>query len=205
VLSFLLLSFNHTNPISQILGGADTTAILLKALVYHILKHPSVQSTLVHELRTARSKSSIPSSVPLPHSLYSTLPYLQACIAEALRFHPVVGHILERIVPSSGLALSNGTVLPPGTIVGINPWILTRDEKVYGERAEDFVPERWLKKEDESEEKFEERTKVMKEADLAWGGGNRTCLGRPLALVELGKVGASLFGGYDVSFSSFPI
>jgi cytochrome P450 len=200
VLAFFLLPSNRTNSISQILGGADTTAILLKALVYHVVKHPTVQSTLVRELRTARSKSCIPPSVPLPHSVYSTLPYLQACIAEALRFHPVVGHILERVVPSSGLALSNGTTLPPGTIVGINPWIVTRDEKVYGERAEDFVPERWLRKKEESKEQFEGRIKIMKEADLAWGGGNRTCLGRPLALVELGKVGASLFGGYDVSF-----
>jgi cytochrome P450 len=183
----------------QILGGADTTAILLKALVYHTLKNPSAQKTLVAELRTARSKSGIPSSVPLPHSLYSTLPYLQACIAEALRFHPVVGHILERIVPASGLTLANGTTLPPGTIVGINPWILTRNEQVYGERAEEFLPDRWLKKDSESDVQFEERVGVMKDADLAWGGGRRTCLGRPLALVELGKVGAALFEGYDVS------
>jgi cytochrome P450 len=176
----------------------------LKALVYHTLKNPSAQKTLVAELRTARSKSGIPSSVPLPHSLYSTLPYLQACIAEALRFHPVVGHILERIVPASGLTLANGTTLPPGTIVGINPWILTRNEQVYGERAEEFLPDRWLKKDSESDVQFEERVGVMKDADLAWGGGRRTCLGRPLALVELGKVGAALFEGYDVSYPFVP-
>ncbi len=68
------------------------------------------------------------------------LPYLQACIKEALRkfshgsmfpptkgrliagMHPVVGLIIERCVPKDGVVLG-GHYLPGGTIVGMNPWV----------------------------------------------------------------------------------
>ncbi|KAF2729301.1 cytochrome P450 [Polyplosphaeria fusca] len=179
--------------ILNILGGADTTAILLKALLYHILKTPRVHTLLTTELRSAPALSFPPS-----HSALAPLPYLSACIKEALRIHPVVGHILERVVPASGLQLADGTMLPPGTIVGINPWVLTRNTDVYGPRTEEFVPERWMRGAGEGEDEFEARMKGMREADLGFGGGNRTCLGRPLALVELGKVAATLFGKYEI-------
>jgi cytochrome P450 len=179
--------------ILNILGGADTTAILLKACIYHILKNASVAKNLSAELRAA----DLPS--PAPYEKLQHLPYLSACITEALRFHPVVGHVLERIVPSTGLTLSDGTVLPPGTIVGVNPWVTSRDTEIYGADAEVFRPERWLKQDGESEEEYQERTKRMRDADLSFGAGKRTCLGRPLALIELYKVVGGLFGEYDVS------
>lgn len=67
------------------------------------------------------------------------LPYLQACIKEALRkypsvllsfdplnartgMHPPVGLLIERHVPKGGIFLG-GNYFPEGTIVGINPWV----------------------------------------------------------------------------------
>lgn len=181
--------------LSQILGGADTTAIVMKAIFYYLLKNPSVKTKLVAELQSA--------SLPFPATYQSVekLPYLDACIKEGLRIHPVVGHILERVVPSNGLALSDGTILPPGTIVGINPWVLHRNKEVFGEKTDDFAPERWLRKEGEGKGEYEVRVKKMKDADMSFGNGNRTCLGRPLALIELYKVVATLFGKYKVSHS----
>lgn len=115
--------------------------------------------------------------------------------------HPVAGHIFERVVPVSGLTLPNGTALPPGTIVGVNPWVVHYKASIYGEKPEEFRPERWLQSKDESLAAFEARMKIMKDADLSFGGGNRVCLGRPLALVEVYKVVAMLFGKYKVCFS----
>jgi hypothetical protein len=179
---------------SQVLGGADTLAILLKAVIYHILRTPSVHTRLVTELRsTSTPKSTVPYSTTQSH------PYLSACLSEALRIHPVVGHILERVVPSTGLELKDGTTLPPGTIVGVNPWVVHYQEAIFGEKPYEFRPERWLQGEGETEQAYEARLKGMKEADLSFGGGNRVCLGRPLALVECYKVVATLFGRFDIS------
>lgn len=164
----------------------------MKAIVYHVLKNPSVKAKLIAELFTANL------SFPAAYKSLDHLPYLHACISEGLRCHPVVGHIFERVVPAGGLKLPDGTLLPPGTIVGANPWIIHTNASIYGENADKFVPERWLRGPDENQLAFEARVRKMKDADLSFGGGNRICLGRPLAMVELFKVVATLFDRYHI-------
>ncbi|KAJ4352017.1 uncharacterized protein N0V89_007363 [Didymosphaeria variabile] len=178
--------------IINVLGGADTTSITTKAVVYHVLKNPIVQARLVEELRDAKLNH------PAPYSSLENLPYLDACIKEGLRIHPVVGHIMERVVPSTGLALANGVTLPPGTVVGVNPWVVHRRADVYGERPNEFLPERWLQGKSESDAEFEGRMRRMGDADLSFGKGNRVCLGRPLALVEMAKIVGTLFAKYEI-------
>jgi cytochrome P450 len=181
-----------TNPTPKVLGGADTLAIVTKGIFYHILKTPRARALLVHGMRSHAM------SYPPSYSSLEPLPYLDACIKEGLRMHPVVGHILERIVPASGLTLPDSTILPPGTIVGVNPWVMHYKESIFGSRPEEFRPERWLRGEGESGEVYEARLRGMKEADMVFGGGNRMCLGRPLALVETYKLVATVFEKFDV-------
>ncbi|KAH7347094.1 cytochrome P450 [Pyrenochaeta sp. MPI-SDFR-AT-0127] len=178
--------------IINILGGADTLAIVIKAIFYHVLKSPSAKSKLIAELHAAKL------SFPAAYKSLEHLPYLNACVAEGLRCHPVVGHIFERVVPSGGLKLPDGTMLPPGTIVGVNPWIIHSNESIYGENTDQFIPERWLRGPAEHQLAFEARIKKMKDADMSFGGGNRVCLGRPLAMVELYKVVATVFSRYEI-------
>jgi cytochrome P450 len=78
--------------ILNILGGADTLAICTKATFYHLLKSPAAKSRLVQELRDANLAN------PAPYHALEKLPYLDACIKEGLRIHPVVGH--SRLAPS---------------------------------------------------------------------------------------------------------
>ena len=139
--------------------------------------------------------------LPFPASFAETkdLQYLDAVIKEGLRMHPPVGTILERVVPSSGLPLPDGRVIAPGTIVGMNQWITSRNKKVYGDDADVFRPERWLRGDDEASAAYEARLKMMKEGDLSFGGGNRKCTGRHMAAMEMFKVTATLFSRYDVS------
>ena len=62
---------------------------------------------------------------PAPYKTLEQLPYLNACITEGLRCHPVLGHAVERVVPDTGLALADGTVLPPGvSVTASNPLVL---------------------------------------------------------------------------------
>lgn len=161
--------------------------------MYYVLKNPAIHARLVSELHDAKLTH------PAPYASLEALPYLQACIQEGTRMHPVVGNILERIVPMSGLELSNGMTLPPGTIVGMNAWIIQRRADVYGARPDEYLPERWLRGEAEDVVTFEGRVKRMKDTDLTFGGGSRVCLGRPLALIEMSKIVATLFGKYKVS------
>lgn len=175
------------------LAGADTTAIVEKATIYHVLRNPAVLVKLQAELDAANL------SFPASYAETRDLPYLNAVIKEALRIHPPVGHIIERVVPAAGLRLPDGRLIAAGTIVGMNPWVLKRNKLVYGHDADTFRPERWLRGSEESLDEFEDRFRVMRESDLTFGAGNRACTGRNMAQIELCKMTATLFGRYDVS------
>lgn len=73
----------------------------------------------------------------------SKMQYLQACMKEAMRIHPAVGQLLERVVPPEGGSFGDSW-LPGGTIVGINPWVAGRENSVYGDDVDAYRPERWL-------------------------------------------------------------
>lgn len=115
--------------------------------------------------------------------------------------YPGVGLPLERIVPEGGLTTLDGIVLPPGTIVGMNAWVVHMDKATFGQDAASFVPERWLKSSSEDEEAFKTRLAAMKNADLTFGAGNRSCTGKNISLLEIYKIIPLLFMKYDVSFS----
>lgn len=178
----------------NVLAGADTSAIVLRSIIYFTLRSPQIYKKLVRELDSAEL------STPVNYKDVSKLPYLEAVIKEASRVHAGVGLLLERVVPSSGLALSDGTFLPAGTIIGINPWVANQNKTVYGEDASSFVPERWLRYDDiETEEEYQSRLSAMKQTDLSFGAGNRVCLGRHISTVTIYKLIATLFLTYDVS------
>jgi cytochrome P450 len=182
----------------NMLAGSDTTASLLRSIVYHVLKNPQIHRKLQQELEEAKVQ------IPVPYSEVSKLPYLSAVIRESSRINPGVAMMLERIVPEGGLELSDGTVLPPGVKVGMNAWVVHRDKIIYGQDADSFRPERWLREDGEVEEVYEERLANMKRHDLTYGAGKRGCLGKYVAILETYKLVASLFFKYDVSITFYP-
>lgn len=118
---------------------------------------------------------------------------------EATRINPGIAMILERLVPTSGLTLADGRFIPAGTKVGINPAVTNRDQAVFGEDANDFNPDRWLRKDEEDQASFEVRLRKMRDvADHTFGGGSRICMGRYLAQLELWKLFATLYSVFDV-------
>lgn len=163
---------------SNIFAGSDTTAASLRAIFYYLCRTPSAYEKLQAELDSADEKGEL--SDPVTFAEAQKLPYFQAVIKEALRMHPAVGLLLERVVPSSGCTLGAHT-LPPGTVVGMNPWIAARDPAVYGSDAFTFRPERWL-------EASEEQLKAMERNFLAFGAGARSCLGKNISLLEMSKL-----------------
>lgn len=88
-----------------------------------------------------------------------------------------------------------------GTIVGMNPWVVNRDESIFGPEPDRFIPERWLKQNAETDSEFQIRRAKMKSSDLSFGAGKRVCLGRYLSQLESYKLIATLFATFDVCIS----
>ncbi|KAH8660613.1 pisatin demethylase [Xylariales sp. PMI_506] len=193
----LIISYLAIN----MLAGADTTAITITAVLYYVLRTPHAQQKLEEEILSTEFFKQ--NSIPPQYAELKSLSYLEAVIREAMRLHPGVAMTLPRYVPSDGnspLVLPDGSIIPPGTSVGMNPYVIGRNRSVWGCDADEFRPERWLRDEraGETVETYTERLRVMNHTDLSFGAGSRICLGRHLGLVEVYKVIATLFALYNL-------
>jgi cytochrome P450 len=130
-----------SHAVSNIFAGSDTTAASLRAIFYFLGRTPLAHDKVLAELDEAVQEGRL--SDPVTFAEAQELKYFQAIVKEALRMHPAVGLLLERVVPRGGAEVG-GVWLAGGTVVGINPWVAARDKEVYGEDSEIFKPERWL-------------------------------------------------------------
>lgn len=70
------------------------------------------------------------------------LPYLKAVFHETLRLYPPVPKNVKMVVDDD--VLPGGLRVYRGDVIGISSYCLGRNKNVWGEDAEQFVPERWL-------------------------------------------------------------
>ncbi|KAK5110424.1 hypothetical protein LTR62_005775 [Meristemomyces frigidus] len=176
----------------NILAGGDTTSAAMRAVVYYLAKNPKNYNKLVAELDSAR--------LPLPAQWKAIYPltYLDAVIREAIRYCPGIAMVLERVVPTTGLQLPDGRIVPAGTNVGINPGVTSRDPAIFGSDADVFDADRWLRRSGEDEAQFEARFNSMTNvSEFAFGAGSRGCIGKQLARLETYKLIATLYSQYD--------
>lgn len=178
--------------VANMFAGSDTTAITLRAVFYYLLRSPQRLQRLMDELEDA-SRDLYQEGL-VSWSDVHDLPYLSAVIKEALRMHPAVGLMLERIVPPAGITVC-GKFIPGGTIVGCNAWVLHRNAKVFGEQPLEFRPERWLEASPESRNE-------MNSLLFSFGAGARTCIGKNISLLELHKLVPAVLRKFQVS--SYP-
>ncbi|KXX74662.1 Pisatin demethylase [Madurella mycetomatis] len=177
----------------NLIAGADTTAITMRALFYYCLKDRRVWNKLQSEVRAHFQPFE-----PASHAKARALPYLEGVVRETIRYHPAVSMIMERIVPEGGLTLPDGSVVPGGQMVGMNPYIVGRNKSIFGEDADEFVPDRWLQRDGENDEQYKERMTLWGTATLAFGGGSRICLGRNLSQMEVWKLVPTLISTFDI-------
>ena len=93
----------------NIFAGSDTTSIALRAIIYYLTQNPRCIDKLLQELDNATKAGSV--SDPITYAETQKLPYLQACIKEAMRLHPSIGHNQVRVVPEGGFSF-DGKFLP---------------------------------------------------------------------------------------------
>ncbi|KIH90520.1 Cytochrome P450 family protein [Sporothrix brasiliensis 5110] len=183
---------------SNVQAGSDTTAILLRAIVHFLLTSPASLQKLRAELDSARQAGHL--GAASTNGIVSwkesrDLPYLDACIKEAGRLHSPVGLAMERVVSSAKGIEVCGAHLPKGTVVGLNPWVVHRDPRIFGDDADAWNPDRWMRPKDETRA-------AMERSLLTFGAGHRTCLGKNISYLEIYKLIPTLFAKYDITFAT---
>jgi cytochrome P450 len=170
-------------------AGHETMCSALTAAMAMIGSHPDVRRKVADEVRDSRDAVSLDNAVGLR--------YIQACIKEAQRLHPVLGMSPSRKVPEGGLFL-HGRLFPAGTTVGCHPTALHRNPEIFGADADEYNPERWLNDDDPA------KVRVMDKINLTWGGGSRSCPGRNLAELVVNKVVPALLREFDLEITALP-
>jgi cytochrome P450 len=114
----------------------------MRTAVYNLLANKASLEKLIHELREADQKSGLTRPFPKWNEV-KDLPYLDACVNEAVRLHPPFALPLERVAPEGGVVIS-GHHFPEGTCIGMNPYVVNRHRPTFGEDVDAWRPERWM-------------------------------------------------------------
>ncbi|EHK25117.1 uncharacterized protein TRIVIDRAFT_32994 [Trichoderma virens Gv29-8] len=170
----------------SIIAGSNSSAHALRMTLLSLITSPPAYSALIDEIR--RASPSV--SSPITWAQTQSLPYLQAVIREGLRMWPPVGGLGFKTVPPEGDYL-NGYFVPGGTEIGQGFHGLGRSKAVWGPDADVFRPERWLAAQGDA---LRDMTNAV---DTHFGYGKYSCLGKPIALMELHKAVFELVRRFD--------
>ncbi|CAK7217425.1 hypothetical protein SCUCBS95973_003147 [Sporothrix curviconia] len=195
-----------TMTTSITLAGSDTTAASLAAVFYHLLKNPPCLRRLVAEIDAAELEADQRPDDHEGAGIFTyvetqKLPFLHAVIQESFRMHPSIGMVLERLTPPEGLEIA-GRFVPGDTIVGCNPWVLHERGEIFGDEVKQFRPERWLVDPSKDPAAERDRLRLMGQELFHFGGGNRTCLGKNIALLEMYKLVPSFLRRFEVQLTT---
>ncbi|KAK4553510.1 hypothetical protein LTR86_009306 [Recurvomyces mirabilis] len=147
-----------------IIAGSETTATLMSGATYYLLRDSERMAKLNTEIREAFSTAD---GIDLPS--VNKLPYLLACLDEALRIYPPVPDTFPRNTGLNNEVIC-GEIVPSQTIVGVHQWSTYHSHRNFKD-PDAFIPERWL----QGSEGFETD---RKEAVQPFHVGPRNCLGR---------------------------
>ncbi|KAH6891645.1 cytochrome P450 [Coprinopsis sp. MPI-PUGE-AT-0042] len=148
-------------------AGADTTVSTALSVMLALTMHPDIQRKAQEQIDSVVGQERLPT-----FSDFEKLPYLQAVIKEAGRWHAVVPLALPHV--STEEDIYEGMRIPAGTMVMPNGWAVMHDPKNFDDPFE-FKPERYLKSNGQID------SAVLDHHSTSFGYGRRVCPGRYLS------------------------
>ncbi|KAI0485883.1 hypothetical protein KFK09_029472 [Dendrobium nobile] len=166
-----------------LVAGRDSTALTLSWFFYRLCLHASIEEKVVREVNAVTKLIHHDEPIAmdvftasLTDELIEKMEYLHATITETMRLHPAVP--LDPKICFSDDTLPDGHDVRKGDMVAYMPYAMGRMRSIWGDDAEVFLPERWLKDGvgfvHESPYKF-----------TAFQGGPRICLGKDMAYRQM--------------------
>ena len=171
-----------SNVTGLFIAGSETTATLLAGVTYLLCSNPDVLEKLNREVR-----STFKSEGEIDLMAVGKLPYLPACLEEAMRMYPPAPDVMPREVPRGGTTITNifvpenvslpgrphGLGSPPltrlQTVVRVYHYAINHLEKYFVD-PHGYHPERFLK-----QKPFEnDRLDALQPFNV----GKRDCIGR---------------------------
>lgn len=182
-----------------VLAGSDTTGSAVCNAFYFLLRRLEVYKKLQAEIDQVYP----PGESALDSKPHKDLPYLDAVINETLRLYPVIIAGYQRRTPlGSGGKLIGPYFIPEGNQVRVHTYSIQRDPR-YFSRPETFWPERWLIADGRAsippdlQGSFVHNT----EAYIPFSLGPESCVGKPLALLEMRMLISHVLQNLKIEFA----
>ncbi|KAF7857957.1 hypothetical protein EAF04_009314 [Stromatinia cepivora] len=172
-----------------LLAGSETTATLLSAVTYYLLKegNENILERLTKEIRT-----SFKTEDEIHMGSVSKLKYQLAVLEEAMRIHPPAPYGSPRVVPGEGQWV-DGFWVPGGTNISCVTYASHHHSRNF-QNPQKFIPERWL---DAPEYASDEKGALQ-----PFSLGPRNCIGINLAYAEMRIILARVLWNFDLELAS---
>ncbi|CAK1556453.1 unnamed protein product [Leptosia nina] len=115
-----------------LLAGVDPLAQTALSMFYQLSLHPAQQQRAHDEVIWAKASKDAGIDA-------HELPYITACVREAMRLKPVTGGVVRR---SKEELIVDGYEIPAGVDIVLAHGVSSKTEEEWG-RAKSFIPERW--------------------------------------------------------------
>ncbi|CAH0003225.1 unnamed protein product [Clonostachys byssicola] len=168
-----------------VVAGSDTTALTLTCLLFELTSHPDVYRKLQNEV-----DAHLLDNKELQNDSLIGMEYLQACVDESMRIHPIIPGGVQRHTPPQGLQVGD-TFIPGDVIIQVPMHSVHYDKRSFPQ-ADQFIPERWTSRPD---------LVVDNSCFTPFLTGKYSCPGKQLALLEIRQVICEIARRYDISFS----
>ncbi|KAK3984634.1 cytochrome P450 [Cladorrhinum sp. PSN332] len=164
------------HAVSLLGAGVASAQWTLTIAMFHIISDPSVYNRLKDELVTAMPDPNVP--ISLDQGL-ENLPYLMACVDEAIRL--ACGQMTRSPRISKKPITYSNYVLPPGSHISLDTWHTHHNPVLYP-RSFSFDPDRWL---GDPQAPAPYHNRPLKHYMVSFGKGTRRCIGENLARAEI--------------------
>jgi len=162
-------------------AGHETTATLITATFYYLMRNPEITKKLQAEIDSVLAGIQ---KITLEH--IEKLIYLQCVLKETLRIRPSVPFIGRETIEDVQI----GKYFVPKGIKVFISFDLLHHKSSYWENPHEYIPERWLTLDD---------TKVRSDGYyIPFGAGPRICIGQRLAREEALVYVALILKNFDL-------
>ncbi|KAF3398595.1 Cytochrome P450 4c21 [Penicillium rolfsii] len=156
----------RNNVVTSLIAGHETSAGSLASLAYFLAAHPEIQNKVREEARNFFS-----SSEDITADRLKKVPYLDACIKEALRINTPASFVVPRLTTAS--AMLGNYFIPEKTSITANLYAIHHDSRLHRD-PHSFDPDRFMLESDGK----------AKSSWLPFSCGPRQCPARTFALFE---------------------
>ncbi|KAI0686845.1 high nitrogen upregulated cytochrome P450 monooxygenase 1 [Cytidiella melzeri] len=182
-----------------VIAGSDTTATALSHLWYFLVKHPECYKTLRAEILAENEGD---------FTRQANMPYLNACINEALRLYPpIISGLQRRVETGSGGKIVTTHFVPEETQLPVHVFTLHRSCENFSPLPDTFWPDRWLTGQTSytlptGQVIPASEVKTDKRAFIPFSVGPQNCAGKGMAAVEMRAVTEAVVRRFESMYAA---